>query len=141
MIVPSCGDLFWIDGDMGRPLKEIDGEQVFKLARLGCTQEEIGEFFACDHRTVGRRFAQEYELGKAAGKTSIRRWQMKKGRAGCSTMLIHLGKQYLGQTDRLDIKTDGKALTYIDRANNPRDRALALTNGDGQHTNGNGLAP
>jgi len=118
---------------MGRPLKPIDAEQVFKLAQLGCTQEEIGEYFDVDHSQISRRFAQEFHLGKASCKTSIRRWQMKKGKAGCTTMLIHLGKTYLGQTDRLDVTSDGKPVTrWFERVHNGRDGTIlpsAETNG------------
>jgi len=107
---------------MARPLKQIDGEQVFKLARLGCTQEEIGDFFGCDAATISRRFASEFQLGKTECKTSIRRWQMKKGHAGCTTMLIHLGKTYLGQSDKLDLTSNGKPVQPIfERIDNRRD--------------------
>ncbi len=118
---------------MARPLKQIDGEQVFKLAKLGCTQAEIGEFFGCDAATISRRFASEFKLGATECKTSIRRWQMKKGHAGCTTMLIHLGKVYLGQTDRIDVTTDGQPVTrFFERVRNGRDGAVlppAPTNG------------
>ncbi len=123
---------------MARPLKQIDAEQVFKLAQLGCTMEEIGDYLGCDKATICRRFSTDFELGKASCKTSIRRWQIKKGRAGCTTMLIHLGKTYLGQTDRVDVTSGDKPIKYVDRADNPRDTTLAHTNG---HTNGTGLAP
>ncbi len=123
---------------MARPLKEIDGEQVFKLARLGCTQEDIAEFFGCSDSTISERFRNEFHLGRGASKISLRRAQFKTALSGCAAMLIHLGKQYLGQTDRLDIRSAGE-LIYVDRASNPRDQALASTNGDG-HT-GNGVAP
>jgi hypothetical protein len=106
---------------IARPLKEIDADQVFKLARLGCTQEEIGEFFGVSHQTVGRRFGQEYALGRGASKISLRRAQFKSALGGCATMQIHLGKQYLGQTDRLDLQSGGKPIAYVERASNPRD--------------------
>lgn len=92
---------------MGRPLKPVDDEQVYKLAKLGCTQEEIGEFFGCDKATISRRFSTEFELGKAACKTSLRRLQMKKAYSGCTVMLIHLGKVHLGQADKIDINAAG----------------------------------
>lgn len=88
----------------------IDGSEVFKLAKLGCTQKEIGEYFGVDASTISRRFATEFHLGAAACKTSIRRWQIKKARGGCTPMLIHLGKTYLGQTDRVDVTTRGDAI-------------------------------
>ncbi|HWG97202.1 MAG TPA: hypothetical protein VN647_08980, partial [Nitrospira sp.] len=62
----------------GRPLKEIDGDQVYKLAKMGCTQEEIADYFGCaSHSTISERFRQDYELGRAASKTSLRRMQWK----------------------------------------------------------------
>ena len=93
---------------MGRPLKEIDAEEVYKLAQLGCTQEEIGRFCGCSHTTIQNRFLQEYELGRASQVISVRRWQMKKGKSGCTAMLIHLGKNVLGQTDRIDTTSKGE---------------------------------
>ena len=92
---------------MGRPLKEIDGDEVFKLAKLGCTQEEIGEFFGCARSVISQRFRQEFDLGSAASKTSIRRWQMKRAHAGSDSMLIHLGKNMLGQTEKVDVNALG----------------------------------
>jgi hypothetical protein len=93
---------------MPRPLKDIDGEQVFKLAKLGCTQAEIAEHFGCAQSTISERFRLDFQLGQAQSKTSLRRAQFKSALSGCATMLIHLGKQYLGQTDRLDIQTQGQ---------------------------------
>lgn len=82
---------------MGRPLKPIDAEQVYKLARLGCTQDEIGDYFGCVRSVISDRFRPEFELGRAASKMSLRRWQMKRAQAGSDAMLIHLGKHHLGQ--------------------------------------------
>lgn len=89
----------------GRPLKEIDGEEVRRLASIGCTYREIGARFDCDESTVRRRFASEFEQGKENGKTSLRHMQWKRARAGSDTMLIHLGKNYLGQSDKVEQTT------------------------------------
>ena len=118
---------------MARPLKEIDGEQVFKLAKLGCTQAEIGEFFGCADTTISGRFREEFQLGKAASRISLRRMQFKKAHAGCTTMLIHLGKQWLGQAEQLNITSDGKPVQPIfQRISDPRNEVVhapAPTNG------------
>ena len=58
--------------------------------------------------TVERWCVRTYELGfaecskkfSAGGKTSLRRHQFELAKKGNATMLIWLGKQYLGQTDR-----------------------------------------
>lgn len=102
---------------MARPRKEIDADEVFKLAKLGCTQEEIGDFFGCSHSVISERFRREFDLGRAASKTSLRRWQMKRAHAGSDAMLIHLGKQELGQGETIQHGHDGKIkieVEYID---------------------------
>jgi hypothetical protein len=88
---------------VARPRKEIDADEVYEWAKDGCTQEEIANHFGCARSVISERFRQEFELGKAASKTSLRRMQFDKARAGSDTMLIHLGKVYLGQTDKTEI--------------------------------------
>jgi hypothetical protein len=84
----------------GRPKKELNEDEVFKLASYGCTQEEIGDFFGCAHSVISRNYAQAYNLGKASVRKNVRMWQMRRALKGSDTMLIHLGKHYLGQTDK-----------------------------------------
>lgn len=98
---------------MGRSLAPIDAELVYKLAKLGSTQEEIGEFFGVDQATISRRFSSEFALGRAACKISLRRWQIKRAHAGSDPMLIHLGKVYLGQTDKLDVTSNGEQVKTV----------------------------
>ena len=84
---------------MGRKPKPIDGEQVFKLARLDCTMQEIADFFGCHVDTIRDRFPDELARARAAGKISLRRAQFKRAVQDRSdTMLIHLGKNRLGQS-------------------------------------------
>ncbi len=111
---------------MGRPQKDIDGEWVFKLAKLGCTQDDIAEFMGCDQATISRRFSSEFNLGRGACKISLRRAQFKSALAGCAAMLIHLGKQHLGQTDRMDVMSGGEPVTtrWFERVHNPRDSSV-----------------
>ncbi len=123
---------------MARPLTPIDAEQVYKLAKLGCTQEEIGEFFGVSQTVISTRFAMEYSRARADWKQSLRRAQTIRAlRDRSDNMLIHLGKTYLGQVDKLQVTTR-EVPKWIDRANNPRDKQHEPTNG---HTNGSGLAP
>jgi hypothetical protein len=89
----------------GRPRKQIDGDGVFKLACLGCTNEEIGDFFGCHADTIRNNFSGELALGRSGMKISLRRLQMKSARAGSVPMQIHLGKQYLGQADKVQTAT------------------------------------
>lgn len=95
---------------MPRQLADVDGDQVYKLARLGCTYEEIGEFFDVSEKTIRNRFSSEYDLGRSDGKLSLRRMQWKSARGGSVAMQIHLGKQRLGQSDKHDVTSLGASL-------------------------------
>ena len=109
---------------MGRPTKDIDGEMVRKLAKLGCTQDEIADLFAVTRSVISERFRSDFHLGRAESIISLRRMKFKRAMQGSDRMLIHLGKVYLGQTDRLDVTTKGTLpVVYIEKANNPRDES------------------
>ena len=96
----------------GRKLVEIDFEQLEKLASLQCTEEEIAAWFRCTTRTIEKRrkeplFKEVMERGKAMGRISIRRAQMKLLDGGNATMGVWLGKQLLGQRDVTPIELTG----------------------------------
>jgi hypothetical protein len=91
---------------MGRPPKDIDAELVRKLAKIGSTQKDIAEFFDCSQSVISERFRSDSQLGSAESKISLRRMQWKAARAGSVPMLIHLGKVYLGQSDKLQVTTE-----------------------------------
>ncbi len=98
---------------MGRPLTEIDWDELDKLCGISCTLEEIAGWFKCSVDTIeravervhGMRFADYYEQMSAQGRISLRRKQFQLAQSGDKTMLIWLGKQLLGQEEksRLDI--------------------------------------
>jgi hypothetical protein len=84
----------------------IDLTELEKLCGLQCTDEEIAAWFGVATRTIERRrkvrkFAEVMERGKAKGRISVRRQQMKLLEAGNATMGVWLGKQILGQMDEV----------------------------------------
>ena len=93
----------------GRPFKEIDIEQFEKLCALQCTQVEIADFFKCNvdtvndwcKRTYGCLYSEIYNKYASIGKISLRRTQWKQAE-NSTRMSIWLGKQYLGQTDKVE---------------------------------------
>jgi len=95
---------------MARPRIEIDTEQFKKLCGMQCTLGEIAAWFKCSEDTIERwskrelstSFADAYKMFSADGKISLRRMQFKAAEAGNTSMLIWLGKQYLGQSDRIE---------------------------------------
>jgi hypothetical protein len=87
---------------MARPRKKIDPEIVEKLAAILCTMEEIGQIVGCSVDTLERRFADIIEKGRAHGNMSLRRKQYDLAMGGNVTMCIWLGKQRLGQREKID---------------------------------------
>jgi predicted DNA-binding ArsR family transcriptional regulator len=98
----------------GRPRKEINYDTVAELANIQCTQEEIASVLKISVRTLQRdeEFCRIYKQGMEEGKQSLRRLQWKAAMKGNTTMLVWLGKQYLGQKDKIETedKTDNAKL-------------------------------
>ena len=88
----------------GCPPKDIDEEEVYKLAKLWCTQEEIAAHLNCSVDTLDRRFAEIIKKGKEDGKASLRRMQWRSAADGNVTMQIWLGKTILKQKE--EVNTD-----------------------------------
>lgn len=92
---------------MARPRKQVSERQIFKLASILCTDEEIAAVLDVSADTLTRRFAEALKRGRQVGKKSLRRKQFQLAMKGDRTMLIWLGKQHLGQTDKVEQAHDG----------------------------------
>lgn len=85
---------------MARPKEyNIDGEEVLKLARFGCTNIEIADFFGCDESTIRKSYSEFLTKGRSQQKLRLRQLQWKSAENGNITMQIWLGKQILGQNE------------------------------------------
>ena len=90
---------------MARPKKyDIDTEQVEKLASFGCTNIEIASVFGCDESLIRKSYSEFLIKGREKGKVRLRQLQWKAAEAGSHTMLVWLGKQVLGQTDKQEVE-------------------------------------
>jgi len=95
---------------MGRPRIEIDWVEFDKLCTMQCTLVEIAGWFECSEDTIERRIREKYDCTfaelftqkRSKGKISLRRKQYETALKGNVAMLIWLGKQYLGQSDKQD---------------------------------------
>lgn len=87
---------------MARPRKQIDADQVKTLAAINCSYEEMAAVLGCNESTLTRRFAQVIKEGRANGRMSLKRKQYEMAMGGNITMLIWLGKQLLGQSDKVE---------------------------------------
>lgn len=97
-----------------RPKIKLDLKQVESLAQIGCTLSEVAAVLGVSLSTVNDRVAKDeafqtaYKRGTECGKASLRRLQYGAAKKGNVTMMIWLGKQLLGQRDRIETE-DGDA--------------------------------
>ena len=88
---------------MARPKKyQIEPSQIQKLSALGCTNTEIADFFGCDESLIRKSYSEFLTKGRADMKIKLRKLQWKSADKGNVTMQIFLGKNILGQQDRLE---------------------------------------
>lgn len=94
----------------GRPRVEIDQQQFEKLCAMQCTETEIAAWFGCSIDTINRwckrtyskrTFADVFSEKREGGKASLRATQFKLAQKSAA-MAIFLGKNWLGQTDRVE---------------------------------------
>ena len=93
----------------GRPRKEINRKHFENLCGIQCSQEEICQFFEVTDKTLnswckreyGKGFSEVFKAKRGIGKISLRRTQWKLAEKS-PAMAIFLGKNYLGQTDRIE---------------------------------------
>jgi len=77
----------------------FDEDQIVTLASKFWMISEIAAFYGVDVTTISRRFPDLLTKGREKGKGRLRDAQLKLALGGNATMLIWLGKQYLGQKD------------------------------------------
>jgi len=94
----------------GRPRKEVDWEQVDRMCAIHCTGEEQAALLNMHYETLNTRCHEEKDMSfleyfkekSASGKMSLRRKQYTSAMDGNTTMLVWLGKNWLGQTDKTE---------------------------------------
>lgn len=86
--------------------KAVDCNQIRAMAELGMTQEEMAYTLGMDPATLVVRKKQEpliaeaIKLGRANLNRGLRKLQLRVAKKGNVSMLIFLGKQYLGQAEK-----------------------------------------
>lgn len=85
---------------VGRDNVVIPEGEVFKLAALGCKNNEIANFFGVTSDAISRHFADELLKGREEMKISLRRAMLNNACQNMNaTMQIWLSKQYLNMGD------------------------------------------
>lgn len=97
-------------GQIKQKQATISKKQFEELCAIQCTQEEIASVLNVSRDTLmrwcintyGTNFATIYDEKRMKGKASLRRSQFNLAKTN-PTVCIWLGKQYLGQTDKVDV--------------------------------------
>lgn len=93
----------------GRPKSIINQKQFEELCKIQCTEMEICAVLDVDDNTLakwcketyGKSFSEIFAQKREGGKPSLRRAQWKLAVEGLNpSMLIFLGKNHLGQSDK-----------------------------------------
>ena len=79
----------------------LSDPQLEEFAAIGLSDHEISNLLGISESRWKARYPSVIKRGRARLRKSLRRAQIRSALSGNSTMLVWLGKQYLGQSDRL----------------------------------------
>ena len=94
----------------GRPKIEMDYEEIYRLAVIGCTKREISYVLDIHEDTLARRpeAIEAYERGMENQKVRLRRAMMTNACDRLNPAIqISLAKNLLGMSDQGNATTDG----------------------------------
>lgn len=114
---------------MARPRKQIDQAIVERLANRQASDRMIAAVVGCSARTLKRRFGRHLPLWRECGKTLIINAQWEAMERGNVIAAIFLGKQYLGQSEKVNAAVEIMPIPYDPIAvfaSNPELREKAL---------------
>ncbi len=105
----------------GRPKAIIDWREVGKMLEAGCTAVGIAETIGIDVDTLYNRCKDDNKMDfstfrqqkKAKGEDMLREVQFNEALAGNTSMLIWLGKNRLGQSDKSNVEIGGTLETLL----------------------------
>lgn len=92
--------------ELGRPKTEYDISAIEAYGACRATHETMADMLGCSTKTISRLmqdtesdFCRAYKRGFGRTKNRIAQAQVNYALAGNASLLIWLGKQYLGQSD------------------------------------------
>jgi Fe-S oxidoreductase len=97
----------------------IPPDEVYKLACLYCSYQEIADWFEIPRETLKYNFRDLIQKGYNSTKQGLRRAQIEVAMKGNVSMLIWLGKNMLGQSDNPMESGDQTPLPWTDEQNLP----------------------
>ena len=100
---------------VGRRNAVIPPQEVEDLARIGCTNVDIGKWFGVSEQIIRRNFVDELEKGREDLKISLRRAMLKNACVNLNAAVqIFLAKNMLGMSDTGMVTDNSKVLPFTD---------------------------
>ena len=87
--------------EVGRGLRKkvVTPEDIYKLAAIGCNNNEIARWFDIDENTLTYNFSDIIAKGREDIKMALRQAMIKNALGGNAVMQIWLSKNWLGMSD------------------------------------------
>ena len=87
--------------EVGRGLRKrvVNPEDIYKLAAIGCTDQEIATWFDIEYSTLRYNFSEIMAKGREDLKAALRTAMVKNALGGNAVMQIWLSKNLLGMSD------------------------------------------
>jgi AraC-like DNA-binding protein len=100
---------------IGRPKKELDWKVLDSILQFGATLIDCAEMCEMSDDSIQRRIKDEYgctfteyrNRKMSRMRVKLLQKQYESAMAGNTALLIWLGKQHLGQSDKNDISVNG----------------------------------
>ncbi len=116
---------------IGRPKSVFNWREIEYLCSINCSIQEIAGFFQVSKDTIMRRIKEEYginwaeyyERNSQGTRVALRRRQVQAAMEGSDAMLKFLGKNLLGQKEKIDFEGEVKVNSWVDLMNNLDDEA------------------
>lgn len=96
----------------GANQKVVDPDEVYRLSEIGCSLEEMSNFFGIDRETLKYNFWPYIKRAESELFRKIRHKQIEIALQGHPTMLIFLGKVLLGQNDNPGVSNSDQVLPW-----------------------------
>jgi hypothetical protein len=96
----------------GKVNKDVDEDTLYRLAQLGVSKVECARALKIrpEHLSREGKLQEIYEDGRDNLKQTLRQTQIRLALNGSIPLLIFLGKQLLGQADKVEEKSEGKVV-------------------------------
>ena len=111
---------------MGRPKKDFDWKMLDAILQYNASKKDCSDLLEVSEDTIERRIKTEYSCtfteyrDRKMSKTRLKlsQKQVEVALAGNVTMLIFLGKNMLGQSDKVENEINSKIEILIDEDDN-----------------------